>query len=167
MEGAARHPDRPMQQDDVDRSLNEDGFGLRCFPGRSRCRSRTGSDPGKGLTRATSRWAVPSIPAVRETVGSLGVPFGSIPVLSSSNHAFLETDLRINKTSAQHALTVDEHRELFRPTLWSRTAHPDRLQDDCSARSLADVGQRWFVGAHAKSAAATAATCSPRRRCDG
>ena len=86
---------------------------------------------------------------VWDTVGSLGVPFGAIPVLSSSNYAFLETDLRINETCAYHALAIDEHRESFRPTLWSRTTHPDRPQEDFPARPLTNVEQRWFVGAHA------------------
>ena len=83
------------------------------------------------------------------TVGSLGVPFGSIPLFSSSNYAFLETDLRNNESYAYHALAVDEHRESFRPTLWTRVAHPSARKGDFPPRKPADVEQRWFVGAHA------------------
>ena len=86
---------------------------------------------------------------VWDTVGSLGVPFGSIPVLSRSNYKFLETDLRINNTFAYHALALDEHREAFRPTLWTRTFHPNAPASDYPRRLLSDVEQRWFVGAHA------------------
>jgi uncharacterized protein (DUF2235 family) len=84
---------------------------------------------------------------VWDTVGALGIPFGSVPLVSRSNYGFLETDLRINDTHAFHALAIDEHREAFAPTLWRRTvqqgveAYPER--------PLSQVEQRWFVGAHA------------------
>jgi len=83
---------------------------------------------------------------VWDTVGALGVPFGKIPVVSRSNYQFLDTDLMINDTHAYHAMAIDEHREAFAPTLWTRTvrqgvdAYPDR--------DLAHVEQRWFLGAH-------------------
>ena len=70
-------------------------------------------------------------------------------MLSSSNYAFLETDLRINESFAYHALAIDEHRESFRPTLWTRVAHPSAPDRDFPPRKLADVEQRWFVGADA------------------
>jgi len=84
---------------------------------------------------------------VWDTVGALGVPFGNIPVLSRSNYAFLETDLRINDTYAYHALAMDEHREAFAPTLWRRTVR--RGSDAFRPRSVNEVEQRWFIGAHA------------------
>ncbi len=86
---------------------------------------------------------------VWDTVGSLGVPFGNIPVLSSANYTFLETDLRINQDFAYHAIALDEHREAFRPTLWTHSVHPGALGRDFAPRKLADVEQRWFPGAHA------------------
>jgi uncharacterized protein (DUF2235 family) len=84
---------------------------------------------------------------VWDTVGALGVPFGTLPVISRSNYGFLETDLRINNTYAYHALAIDEHREAFSPTLWKRTVERDA--DAYPPRAVADVEQRWFVGAHA------------------
>jgi uncharacterized protein (DUF2235 family) len=84
---------------------------------------------------------------VYDTVGALGVPFGSIPLISRSNYSFLETDLRINETYGFHALAIDEHRQAFAPTLWARSVkkgvatYPPRPVDH--------VEQRWFVGAHA------------------
>src|SRR5580704_8917572 len=44
---------------------------------------------------------------VYDTVGALGVPFGNIPVISRSNYAFLETDLRINDYLSFHAMSID------------------------------------------------------------
>jgi uncharacterized protein (DUF2235 family) len=84
---------------------------------------------------------------VWDTVGALGVPFGNIPTISRSKYAFLETDLRINNDRAFHALAIDEHRETFAPTLWSKTVV--KGADTYPPRPLDQVEQRWFVGAHA------------------
>jgi len=84
---------------------------------------------------------------VWDTVGALGVPFGNFPTISRSQYAFLETDLRINNDRAFHALAIDEHRETFAPTLWSKTVV--KGADTYPPRPLQEVEQRWFVGAHA------------------
>src|SRR5260370_2967847 len=84
--------------------------------------------------------------AVDETVGALGVPFGNIPIISRSNYSFLETDLRINNDRAYHAMAIDEHREAFAPTLWTKTVESG--VDSYAPRPLDQVEQRWFVGAH-------------------
>jgi uncharacterized protein (DUF2235 family) len=84
---------------------------------------------------------------VWDTVGALGVPFGNFPTISRSQYAFLETDLRINNDRAFHALAIDEHRETFAPTLWSKTVL--KGADTYPPRPLEEVEQRWFVGAHA------------------
>jgi uncharacterized protein (DUF2235 family) len=84
---------------------------------------------------------------VWDTVGALGVPFGNIPVISRSNYGFLEVDLRINNSRAYHALAIDEHREAFSATLWTKSVEKD--SDTHPPRSVSDVEQRWFVGAHA------------------
>jgi uncharacterized protein (DUF2235 family) len=84
---------------------------------------------------------------VWDTVGALGVPFGNVPVISRSNYGFLEVDLRINQARAYHALAIDEHREDFSATLWARTVEEGAAS--YPPRSITDVEQRWFVGAHA------------------
>jgi hypothetical protein len=84
---------------------------------------------------------------VWDTVGALGVPFGHVPVISRSNYGFLETDLRINQTHAFHAVAIDEHREAFAPTLWTKSVRANT--ETYPNRTLAQVEQRWFVGAHA------------------
>lgn len=84
---------------------------------------------------------------VFDTVGALGVPFGNFPRLSRTEFSFLETDLRINNTRAFQALAIDEHREAFAPTLWKKTVTAG--SDSYPPRSIDDVEQRWFPGAHA------------------
>jgi uncharacterized protein (DUF2235 family) len=84
---------------------------------------------------------------VWDTVGALGVPFGDMPILSRSNHAFLEVDLRINNYWSYHALAIDEHREAFAPTLWVKNV--TNGVPTYPPRPLDQVEQRWFVGAHA------------------
>jgi uncharacterized protein (DUF2235 family) len=84
---------------------------------------------------------------VWDTVGALGIPFGTFPRVSRSSYAFLETDLRINNDRAFHALAIDEHRLAFAPTLWTSTVA--KGAQSYAPRPLSDVEQRWFVGAHA------------------
>jgi uncharacterized protein (DUF2235 family) len=84
---------------------------------------------------------------VWDTVGALGVPLPCVPNVSRADFAFLETDLRINDTHAYHALAIDEHREAFAPTLWTKVS--PKVGDTYPPRSIDKVEQRWFVGAHA------------------
>ena len=84
---------------------------------------------------------------VWDTVGAFGIPFGDIPIISRSNYAFLEVDLRINNVLSYHALAIDEHREAFAPTLWVKNTRKD--DETFPPRRLDEVEQRWFVGAHA------------------
>ena len=84
---------------------------------------------------------------VFDTVGALGVPFAHIPIISRSNYGFLETDLRINDSRAYHAMAIDEHREAFAPTLWTKSVEAGVPSPP--PRPLEEVEQRWFVGAHA------------------
>jgi hypothetical protein len=84
---------------------------------------------------------------VWDTVGSLGVPLPCVPHVSRHDFDFLETDLRINDTHAYHALAIDEHREAFTPTLWTKSV--PATGDTPDERDFPHVEQRWFVGAHA------------------
>ncbi len=47
-----------------------------------------------------------------------------------------------------HALAIDEHRKAFAPTLWSIRTPKDPGETRPAPRTLANVEQRWFVGAH-------------------
>jgi uncharacterized protein (DUF2235 family) len=97
----------------------------------------------KKYSRAIPIW----FQGVWDTVGALGVPVPWLPQVSRADFAFLETDLRINDTHAYHALAIDEHREAFTPTLWTKAT--PKHGDTFPPRSLDHVEQRWFVGAHA------------------
>lgn len=85
---------------------------------------------------------------VWDTVGALGLPFGNLPILGKADMQFLNTGIRISNKCAFHALAIDEHRKAFAPTLWTvdfarGTPAPHHR------RTLSQVEQRWFVGAHA------------------
>jgi uncharacterized protein (DUF2235 family) len=86
---------------------------------------------------------------VWDTVGELGIPLFSIPGVSRSTLGFLTTGLRRPIDFGFHALAVDEHRQVYSPTLWTVKAlnHPD--PDAAPPRPITSVEQRWFVGAHA------------------
>lgn len=97
----------------------------------------------KKYSRAIPIW----FQGVWDTVGALGIPFGHFPLISRADYGFLEVDLRINETHAYHAMAIDEHREAFQATLWTKTV--DANADNYPPRPLNQVEQRWFVGAHA------------------
>lgn len=86
--------------------------------------------------------------AVWDTVGSLGIPFGRIPGISRSSFGFLSTGLYQSQKHAYQAIAIDEHRADFQPTLWTKHIYNDG-RPVAPPRSIADVEQRWFVGAHA------------------
>ena len=74
-------------------------------------------------------------------------PFGNLPILGRGDLQFLNTGLRFSNKRAFHALAIDEHRKTFGPTLWTvdflKVARPPHHH-----RTLSQVEQRWFVGAH-------------------
>lgn len=88
---------------------------------------------------------------VWDTVGALGIPVTHLPIISRSDYHYLEIDLRIDNYVAYHALAIDENRNAFRPSLWTReiskSAKPEELYPPL--RTVEAVEQRWFVGAHA------------------
>jgi len=85
---------------------------------------------------------------VWDTVGALGLPFGNLPILGKRDMRFLNTGLRVSNKLAFHALAVDEHRKAFAPTLWT-VDYPKDAPRPHHHRTLSQVEQRWFVGAHA------------------
>lgn len=87
--------------------------------------------------------------AVWDTVGALGVPFGDIRGLSRKKFLFHNTRLSNIYEHAFHALAIDEHREAFEPTLWTRFVPDPPDPPPAMAPREPIVEQRWFVGAHA------------------
>jgi uncharacterized protein (DUF2235 family) len=86
---------------------------------------------------------------VWDTVGALGIPIGNIPGFGKADMQFLNTGIRAPNRFAFHALAIDEHRKAFAPTLWTVDT-PKALEPDTPPpRTLEQVEQRRFVGAHA------------------
>jgi uncharacterized protein (DUF2235 family) len=83
---------------------------------------------------------------VWDTVGSLGLPLGSIEA-KVHRYRFLDTHLRLDNENALHALALDEHRQDFEPTFWTKTVKAG--ETGAADRTIDKVEQRWFVGAHA------------------
>jgi uncharacterized protein (DUF2235 family) len=103
--------------------------------------------------RLMLKYAMPvhiKVVGVWDTVGDMGIPWLSFEGLRFwSPLGFMSTGLRRPIENGFHALAIDEHRQLFSPTLWTvrHTATPDA--DAPPPRPLSSVEQRWFVGAHA------------------
>jgi uncharacterized protein (DUF2235 family) len=75
---------------------------------------------------------------VWDTVGSLGIPLGTLGRIFNRKHRFHDVSLSRTVDYAYHALAIDEGRRPFAPTLWEQ--HP-----------LADkqvMSQVWFAGVH-------------------
>ena len=86
---------------------------------------------------------------VWDTVGSVGLVAGDISGISRSQFDYLQTGLRIHILNGYHALAIDEHRNDFAPTLWDIHYPKDKNARQPPSRTLSNVEQRWFVGAHA------------------
>ncbi|MBN9608530.1 MAG: hypothetical protein BGO26_19150 [Actinobacteria bacterium 69-20] len=81
---------------------------------------------------------------VWDTVGSLGIPNLGIPLLGpvarwvNRRWAFHDVKLSSRVASAFQALSIDEARRPFEPTLWQQQPHSDGQQ----------LAQVWFAGDH-------------------
>jgi uncharacterized protein (DUF2235 family) len=89
---------------------------------------------------------------VWDTVGSIGLPVGHLPRISSSENRFHTLEPRAIFRRCCHALAVDERRPHYRPILWKRFVLAEKLLPDGTAPADAELEsryeQRWFVGAH-------------------
>ncbi len=78
---------------------------------------------------------------VWDTVGSLGIPGVLFEGLMDKKYGFLDTTLSDCVDHAYHAISIDERRASFQPTLWT---YPDGRYRKNDAR----LEQVWFPGAH-------------------
>lgn len=78
---------------------------------------------------------------VWDTVGSLGIPGLLFSVLHQERYGFLDTQLHPCVQSAFHAISIDERRVQFMPTLWTNNDGTPRTNDK-------QVQQVWFPGVH-------------------
>ena len=100
-------------------------------------------DPWKSFRLQYCHTAKIKFVGVWDTVGALGVPLlrGAIPFIPAPRGGveFHDTSLGRVVENAFHAMAIDEHRNDYQVTLWSRK-HPVGTQQ---------IEQRWFAGAHA------------------
>lgn len=85
---------------------------------------------------------------VWDTVGALGIP---LPWKGKNvkEYSFVNTKVARHVLNAFHALALDEHRNLFTPTLWEQSdpcTHALSGFDQC--HQLLTLKQTWFPGVH-------------------
>jgi hypothetical protein len=94
---------------------------------------------GTLIKNKLTRWGMP-IRAVGcwDTVGALGIP---LPWNGKNvkPYSFVNAKVAQHVQHAFHALAIDEHRNLFTPTLWEQPDHPHKLNK---------LKQCWFPGTH-------------------
>lgn len=106
--------------------------------------------PAKTVTRNKDETGWIQFLGVWDTVGSLGIPRG-LPFSEQINgkYEFHDTSLSRFVWNARHAVSIDEKRETFTPTLWTNI---DRLNDNAGASGLPydqrPYQQTWFPGGH-------------------
>jgi uncharacterized protein (DUF2235 family) len=83
---------------------------------------------------------------VWDTVGALGIPsiFGDLAKLWNSKYQFHDTDLSSSIHAARHAVSVDEKRRTFVPTLWQNLPRLNKGLSQSNHRYL----EQWFAGDH-------------------
>ena len=80
---------------------------------------------------------------VWDTVGALGIPTGALrlPILTS-RWSFHDTTLSRSVEHAYHAISIDEQRKPFTPTLWVQKVPPEEPPKGQKVRQV------WFSGVH-------------------
>jgi uncharacterized protein (DUF2235 family) len=85
---------------------------------------------------------------VWDTVGALGIPIdGFRPPLLSKLWTFHDTTLSSAVLNAYHAISIDERRGPFEPTLWVQKVKEDGTPEPPPENQT--VRQVWFAGVHA------------------
>lgn len=85
---------------------------------------------------------------VWDTVGSLGIPKNlSLTSVTNRKHQFHDLSLSPLVKAARHAVSIDERRRSFEPTLWDNL---DRLNSGKAAHPFYGLPyqQHWFPGTH-------------------
>lgn len=85
---------------------------------------------------------------VWDTVGSIGLPLGNIPGVSSLSFHFLNTHLSRIVQHSYQALALDEQRKPYWAILWTNYALKAPAAGEPVRTDDRMVEQRWFAGAH-------------------
>ena len=78
---------------------------------------------------------------VWDTVGALGIPGHLFGIFDQAKYGFLDTTLNPCIQNAYHAISIDERRASFMPTLWTNPDGSPRANDT-------QLQQVWFPGVH-------------------
>ncbi|MBS1556502.1 MAG: DUF2235 domain-containing protein [Bacteroidetes bacterium] len=79
---------------------------------------------------------------VWDTVGALGIPVNALQWFNKKKYSFYDTTLSSIIENAYHAVSIDEQRANFKPTLWQKSAN-------LTHRNFEQVlEQKWFAGVH-------------------
>jgi len=105
-----------------------------------RRRSRSSGPNAEEAVQFRRRFAVADITNIEfvgvwDTVGALGIPVPFWGTLGEKEFLFHDTEPSKIVQHARHAVSIDEDREDFEPTLWSEKAG-------------VDIQQVWFAGVH-------------------
>jgi hypothetical protein len=100
---------------------------------------RTGNDP---LVHDSRYLRVRAL-AVFDTVGALGVPAEGFRRVNRAKYQFHDTEVNSLVDIALHAVAIDEPRQAFEPTMWTKP----KFQHVELKKSA--IEQVWFAGAHA------------------
>lgn len=85
--------------------------------------------------------AIVQMVGVWDTVGALGIPGILFGLFNQQKYGFLDTALHPCIEHAYHAVSIDERRAQFKPTLWTNPDGSYRANDS-------RVEQVWFPGVH-------------------
>jgi uncharacterized protein (DUF2235 family) len=87
---------------------------------------------------------------VWDTVGALGLPLPFLKFFNQEKYKFHDLKLSSYVENAFHAIAIDEHRKLFKPTLWEigKPRNPDFQFEQC-----------WFSGSHSNVGGGYGNTC--------
>jgi uncharacterized protein (DUF2235 family) len=80
---------------------------------------------------------------VWDTVGSLGLPFTFLRMYNMEKYKFHDETLSSSVRNAFQALSIDDRRKLFQPTLWEVSKNKST-----AAVVKQTIEQRWFPGVH-------------------
>jgi uncharacterized protein (DUF2235 family) len=86
---------------------------------------------------------------VWDTVRSLGVPLGFMDIeLTLWPHRFHDHDLSEHVAYAYHALSIDDERQPFHPTIWNEPTKAQRIAKETGKPAAQVFEQVWFPGVH-------------------
>ncbi len=83
---------------------------------------------------------------VWDTVGAMGIPghYKLLAQIFNRSHGFHDTQLSSSVTAARHAVSIDERRRTFPPTLWGNLDTLSRIEPGKGPTHR----QEWFSGDH-------------------